>query len=75
MEQFVLEIVYIKEIQNTVKDAISWLDYNPKVKVNPTNEFDHAPHGIPKKESNHHKMKDFLMAIVLLQWKQPQDTS
>jgi hypothetical protein len=29
--EFAPEVVYIKEIHNTVADAISWLDYNPKV--------------------------------------------
>ena len=36
LEEFSPEIVCIKEIHNTVADAISWLEYNPE--VNLTNE-------------------------------------
>ncbi len=37
LEEFAPEIVYIKGIHNMVTDAISWLDYNPK--VNPTSKL------------------------------------
>ncbi len=49
MEEFSLEIVYIKEIHNTVVDAVSWLEYNPK--GNPTNEYNDAIHGMPMEET------------------------
>ncbi len=47
MEEFAPEIVYIKGIHNTVADAISQLDYNPK--VNLTSEFNYSTFGIPAK--------------------------
>ncbi len=47
LEEFAAEIVYIKGIHNTVADAISWLDYFPK--VNPTSEFNYSTFGIPAK--------------------------
>ncbi len=31
LEEYVLKIVYIKSIHNTVTDAISWLEYDPSV--------------------------------------------
>ncbi len=48
MEEFAPEIVYIKGIHNTVADAISQLDYNPK--VNPTSKFNYSTLGMPAKE-------------------------
>ena len=33
LEEYAPEIIYIKGIHNTVADAISRLDYDPKVKV------------------------------------------
>ena len=39
------EIVYIKGIHNSVADAISQLDYNPK--VNPNSEFNYSTFGVP----------------------------
>ena len=45
------EIIYIKGIHNTVADAISRLDYDPK--LNTTNEYNHATHVMSTKvESN-----------------------
>ena len=41
-EEYVPEIIYIKRIHNTVADAISRLDYDPK--LNMTNEYNHATH-------------------------------
>ncbi len=38
----------LKGIYNTVADAISRLDYDPK--VNSTNEYNHATHGMSIKE-------------------------
>ncbi len=48
MEEYTPEIIYIKGIHNTVADAISQLDYDPK--VNSTNEYNHAMHGTSTKE-------------------------
>jgi hypothetical protein len=47
LEEFAPEIVYIKGIHNTVADAISQLDPNPK--VNPTSKFNYSTFGIPAK--------------------------
>ena len=48
LEEYAPEIIYIKGIHNTVADAISRLDYDPK--VNSTNEYNHATHGISTKK-------------------------
>jgi len=40
LEEYAPEIIYIKGIHNTVADAISRLDYDPK--LNTTNEYNHA---------------------------------
>jgi hypothetical protein len=40
LEEFALEIIYIKGIHNTVADAISRLEYNPN--INATNEQNFA---------------------------------
>jgi hypothetical protein len=45
--EFAPEIVYIKRIHNSVADAISQLDYNPK--VNPTSKFSYSTFGVPAK--------------------------
>ncbi len=42
LEEYAPEIIYIKGIHNTVADAISWLDYDPK--LNSTNEYNHTMH-------------------------------
>ncbi len=42
LEEYAPEIIYIRGIQNTVADAISQLDYDPK--LNSTNEYNHAMH-------------------------------
>ena len=47
LEEFALEIVYIKGIHNMVADAISQLDYNPE--VNPTSKFIYSTFGIQAK--------------------------
>jgi hypothetical protein len=47
LEEFAPEIVYIKGIHNMVADAISQLDYNPK--VSPTSKFNYSTFGIPAK--------------------------
>ena len=40
LEEYAPEIVYIKGTHSTVADAISRLEYNPK--LNSTNEYNHA---------------------------------
>ncbi len=50
LEEYAPEIIYIKGIHNTVADAISRLDYDPK--LNSTNEYNHATHLMsPNKEA------------------------
>jgi hypothetical protein len=48
LDEYAPKIIYIKGIHNTVTDAISQLDYDPK--VNSTNEYNHAMHGMSTKE-------------------------
>jgi hypothetical protein len=48
LEDYAPKIIYIKGIYNTVPNAISRLDYDPK--VNLTNEYNHATHGMSMKE-------------------------
>ncbi len=55
LEEFGPEIVYIKGINNTVADAISWLDYNPMVNPHSSN--------MPLKTS-----KELDLPINFLQW-------
>ena len=57
MEEFAPEIVYTKGIHNTVKDAISQLDYNPK--VNQTSEFNYSTFGKPVRGETIVKWKAF----------------
>jgi hypothetical protein len=57
LEEFAPEIVYIKGIHNTVADAVSWLDYNPK--VNPTSKFNYSTYGIQEKGDTTVKWKAF----------------
>jgi len=42
LEEYAPEIIYIKGIHNTVADAISQLEYDPK--LNSTNEYNYAMH-------------------------------
>jgi hypothetical protein len=49
LEEYTPEIIYIKGKHNTVADAISRLDYDPK--VNSTNEYNHAMHWMSTKET------------------------
>ncbi len=48
LEEYAPEIICIKGIHNAVADAISRRDYDPK--VNSTNEYNHATHGMSTKE-------------------------
>jgi len=51
LEEYAPEITYIKGIHNTVVDAISRLEYDPK--LNSTNKYNHATHvRSAKKEAN-----------------------
>ncbi len=53
LEEYAPEIIYIKGIHNTVTDAISWLDYDPK--LSSTNEYNHAMHVMSTNEEAHQK--------------------
>ncbi len=44
LEEYALEIIYIKGIYNTVADTIFQLEYDPK--LNKTNEYTHAMLGV-----------------------------
>ena len=57
LEEFAPDIVYIKGICNTVADAISRVDYNPK--VNPTSKFNYSTFGIQAKGDTIVKWKAF----------------
>jgi hypothetical protein len=57
LEEYVPEIIYIQRIHNTVADAISRLDYNPK--LNTTNEYNHATHVKSTKVVSNHKWMMF----------------
>jgi hypothetical protein len=48
LEEYAPEIIYIKGIYNTVVDAISRLEYDPK--LNTTNEYTHAMLGVEPEE-------------------------
>jgi hypothetical protein len=48
LEEYAPKIIYIKGIYNTVTDAISWLEYNPK--LNTTNEYTHTMLGVSSEE-------------------------
>jgi hypothetical protein len=50
LEEYAPKIIYIKGIHNTVADAISQLDYDPK--LNSTNEYNHATHVMPTNEED-----------------------
>ena len=57
LEEYAPEIVYIKGTHNTVADAISRLEYNPK--LNSTNEYNHATQGVSTKDLAHQKWNAF----------------
>ncbi len=57
LEAFAPEIIYIKGIHNLVADAISWLDYNPK--VNLTGEYNYSTFSVPAKGETIVKWKTF----------------
>ncbi len=57
LEDYAPEIIYIEGIHNTVADAISRLDYDPK--HNTTNEYNHAMHVKSTKVVSNHKWMMF----------------
>jgi len=57
LEEYALKIIYIKGIHNTVTDAISRLDYDPK--LNTTNEYNHAMHVMSTKVVSNQKWMMF----------------
>jgi hypothetical protein len=50
LEEYAPKIIYIKEIHNTVADAILQLDYNPQLNI--TNDNTHAMLGVEPEELN-----------------------
>ncbi len=48
LEEYAPKIIYIKGIHNTVAEAISQLEYDPK--LNKTNEYTHAMLGVEPEE-------------------------
>jgi hypothetical protein len=57
LEEFAPKIVYIKGIHNLIADAISPLDYNPK--VDPNSEFNYSTFGVQAKRRNATQWKTF----------------
>jgi hypothetical protein len=57
LEEYTPKIIYIKGIHNTVVDAISQLDYDPK--LNKTNEYTHATLGVEPEELSAQQWKMF----------------
>jgi len=65
LEEYAPKIIYIKGIHNTVVDAISRLDYDPK--LNTTNEYNHAMHVKSTRVVSNHKWMMFLKILVMFQ--------
>jgi hypothetical protein len=57
LEEYAPEIIYIKGIHNTVADAISQLEYDPR--LNTTNEYTHTMLGVEPKELSMQRWKSF----------------
>jgi hypothetical protein len=57
LEEYAPEIVYIKDIHNTVADAILGLEDDPK--LNKTNEYTHAMLGVKTEELSVQRWKSF----------------
>ncbi len=57
LEEYAPEITYVKGIHNTVADAISQLDYNPKLNI--TNDYTHATLGVEPEELSAQQWKSF----------------
>ncbi len=58
LEEYTSKIINIKEIHNTVADAISWLEYNPKLNI--TNDYTHAKLGVEPEELSTQRWKLFV---------------
>ncbi len=57
LEEYAPEVIYIKEIHNTVADAILRLEYDPM--LNTTNEYTHAMLGVEPEELSMQRWKSF----------------
>ncbi len=57
LEEYAPEIIYVKGIHNTVANAISRLEYDPK--LNTINEYTHAMLGVEPEESSVQQWKSF----------------
>ncbi len=57
LEEYAPEIIHIKGIHNTVADAISRLEYDPK--LNKNNEYTHAMLGVEPEELSAQQWKSF----------------
>jgi hypothetical protein len=57
LEEYAPKIIHIKEIHNTVADAILQLDYDPK--LNKTNNYTHAMLGMEPEELSMQQWKLF----------------
>jgi hypothetical protein len=57
LEEYAPEIIHIQGIHNTVADAISLLEYDPK--LNKTNEYTHAMLGVEPEELSVQQWKSF----------------
>jgi hypothetical protein len=58
LEEYVIKIIYIQEIHNTIADAILQLDYNPKLNI--TNNYTHAMLGVEPDELSAQQWKLFV---------------
>ena len=58
LEEYAPEIIHIQGIHNTVADAISLLEYDPK--LNTTNEYTHAMLGAEPEELSAQRWKSFV---------------
>jgi hypothetical protein len=59
LEECAPEIIFIEENQNTVMDAVSQLEYNPKL-LNPTNDYTHDMLGVSTIKESMQRWKSFL---------------
>jgi hypothetical protein len=59
LEEYAPKTIHMKGIHNTVADAISQLEYNPK--LNTTNNYTHAMLGVDPEELSAQQWKSFAM--------------